>query len=190
MKRDWVATPSDLSTLLEWLGDIEGAGAGEAYVVMHRRLASFFARKGCRTAEDLADETLTRVARRLHEAGEIIDVAPAQYCYIVARFVFLEHLRSPELHDVPVGPNVADRPPVVEVEGRDRLLTCLDDCLGALDGKDRGLILDYYAGARTNRIGNRRHLALKLGLSPNAMSIRACRLRERLRACVSRCAPP
>ena len=189
MKRDWAATPGDLSTLVSWLEGGPGAG-GEAYVAMHGRLASYFARKGCRTAEELADDTLTRVARRLKEEGAITDVPPAQYCYIVARFVFLEHLRSPEhagialVRDVPVLPGSTDD------NGRDRLMTCLDQCLAELDARDRALILEYYAGARNDRIAIRRELAEKLGLTTNATGIRACRLRERLRTCLSRCVTP
>lgn len=33
--------------------------------------------------------------RRLQEEGSITDTAPARYCYIVAKFVFLEELRRP-----------------------------------------------------------------------------------------------
>jgi DNA-directed RNA polymerase specialized sigma24 family protein len=186
--RDWVATPGDLSTLVSWLDGSEGAG-GQSYVAMHGRLASYFARKGCRAPEDLADDTLSRVARRLREEGGITGVVPAQYCYIVARFVFLEHLRSPEHDGVGLVGDVPERPSVEE-EGRERLLASLDDCLAQLDARDRTLILEYYSGGRAARIAMRRELAAKLGLSPNAMSIRACRLRERLRTCVSRSTAP
>jgi hypothetical protein len=147
--RDWVATPGDLSTLVSWLDGSEDAG-GESYVAMHGRLASYFARKGCRVPEDLADDTLTRVARRLREEGAITGVLPAQYCYIVARFVFLEHLRSPEHGGVGLVGDVPARPggePGGEEEGRDRLLATLDACLEQLDGRDRTLILEYSRAA-------------------------------------------
>jgi hypothetical protein len=61
---------------------------------MRRRLVLYFQRKRCVTPDDLADETLNRVTRRLEEEGRITDAPPARYCYIVARFVLLEHLRS------------------------------------------------------------------------------------------------
>jgi DNA-directed RNA polymerase specialized sigma24 family protein len=186
--RDWVATPGDLSTLVSWL-DASGGVSGESYVAMHGRLASYFARKGCRAPEDLADDTLTRVARRLREEGAITGVVPAQYCYIVARFVFLEHLRSHEHDGVGLAGDVP-APPGRNEEGRDRLLATLDACLEQLDARDRTMILNYYSGERADRIAMRRELAAKLGLSPNAMSIRACRLRERLRKCVSRSTAP
>lgn len=189
MKRDWVAAPGDLTTLVAWLdGTGPGDAAGESYVTMHARLTSYFARKGCRAPEELADETLSRVVRRLHEEGAEIDVPPAQYCYIVARFVFLEHLRSPEHRIVALGRELPERPGASVAGADERLLTCLDDCLSRLDPAERTLILEYYSGAQPNRIAIRRKLAEKLGLSANAIGIRACRLRERLRTCVGRCA--
>jgi DNA-directed RNA polymerase specialized sigma24 family protein len=189
MKRDWAATPDDLSRLVEWL-DPAGPG-GESYVAMHRRLESYFARKGCRAAAEMADDTLTRVARRLHEEGAITDVPPAQYCYITARFVFLEYLRNPEHDAVPLVRDLPDRPARVDEDDEDgSLLTRLDECLAQLEPRDRTLILEYYSGSPADRIARRRDLAARLGLSLNATAIRACRLRERLRACLGRAAAP
>ncbi len=186
IKRDWVATPANFTSLVDWL-DAGSPSGGESYVEMHRRLASSFARKGCRTADDLADDTLTRVARRLEEEGAITGVAPAQYCYIVARFVFLEHLRSPQQGDVALAREVRDPAERLDDDDRERQLNCLDECLKDLAPDDRELILEYYAGGRADRIANRRELAVKYGLSANALGIRACRVRERLRGCVARC---
>jgi hypothetical protein len=61
---------------------------------MRRRLVAYFDRKNCLGPDELADETLNRVARRLEELGAITGTAPAQYCYVTAKFVFLEYLRS------------------------------------------------------------------------------------------------
>jgi hypothetical protein len=54
---------------------------------MRRRLVQYFDRKNCLRPDELADETLNRVARRLEEKGGITDTPPARYCYILARFV-------------------------------------------------------------------------------------------------------
>ena len=78
---------------------------------MRRRLVVYFQRKRCLTPDDLADETLNRVTRRLEEQGSITDATPARYCYIVAKFVLLEHLRDPEvrrIRDVDVGEQARD----------------------------------------------------------------------------------
>ena len=69
---------------------------------MRRRLVYYFERKNCLSPDDLADETLSRVARRSAEEGEIRDVTPAHYCYMVARFVFLEYQRHPASRQVSI----------------------------------------------------------------------------------------
>ncbi len=186
MPKPWVPTSVDFNAFIEWL-DGGVASHGGAYVEMHARLVSYFARKGCAAPDTLADETLTRVARRLQEAGQIKDVSPAQYCYIVARFVLLEHLRSGEHRAVQLPVNLADASPVLDANARERLLMCLSECLARLSEDDRELILTYYSGEGAGRIATRRALAAKYGLTPNALMIRASRLRERLRACLAEC---
>src|SRR5205823_4590895 len=57
-----------------------------------------------------------------------------------------------------------------------------EHCLARLDARDRDLILAYYAGGSEERITRRRDLARRLELTLNALTIRASRLRERLRA--------
>ena len=75
--------------LLQWL-DQGSDSQGERYVEIRDRLMIYFGRRNCPAPEDLADETLNRVARRLEEQVSIDDIVPAHYCYIVARFVLLE----------------------------------------------------------------------------------------------------
>jgi len=92
-KKDWTLSPPALRRHLKWVDD--GAESeGQKYLVRSRRLVAYFDRKGCWAPDDLADETLNRVARRLEEEGRIESDTPAKYCYIVARFVFMEHLRA------------------------------------------------------------------------------------------------
>ena len=70
---------------------------------------------------------------------------------------------------------------------RERLLTCLETCLQELDPLNRRIITRYYIGTERVKIDNRRELAESLGLSPNALAIRASRIRKQLEACVRRC---
>lgn len=182
-KSAWSATPAAFEHFLAWLD--EGVDSrGERYVEMRRRLVGYFARKRCGGAEDLADETLNRVVRRLDQEGRITDATPARYCYIVARFVFLESLRSPGINDSRYDERVAQ--PLVEAADRPAL-DCLVRCLGGLTPPDRELILEYYVGEQGAKAAQRRTLASRLGLSPNALAIRASRIRTRLETCVSAC---
>ena len=78
LKEDRGLTQRALQRLLEWL-DQGMESEGSAYLEMRRRLVSYFDRHQRRRADDLADETLNRVARAL-EAGEIRITPPARYC--------------------------------------------------------------------------------------------------------------
>jgi hypothetical protein len=196
-KKNWALSQSAFRRLLNWL-DAGEDSAGEHYLEMRRRLVAYFDRKNCLAADELADETLNRVARRLEEEGDITDTPPARYCYIVAKFVFLESLRQADrepkgLDELAIGAQPAIDPNVSlaleeEQELNDRMLGCLEDCLQNFDAADRELLLQYYQGEQRVKIENRRRLAERLRLTMNALGIRACRLRAKLAACVNKCA--
>ena len=197
LKKDWVLTQRSFCGLLDWL-DEGSDSAGEKYLEMRRRLVAYFDRKNCDLPDDLADETLNRVARRLEEEGAIMDTAPARYCYIVAKFVFLEHLRRIDrrqvsLEDVSIketGASLTVMPVTEPKESQDlkaRRLDCLESCLQHLAPDNRELMFQYYQGEQRVKIDNRRALATRLGITMNALSIRTCRLRDALEGCVTKC---
>jgi DNA-directed RNA polymerase specialized sigma24 family protein len=172
---------------LEWLDEGVDSG-GQKYLEIHRRLAAFFDRKNCLSPDSLADEALSRVARRLEEEGAIHGMPPAQYCYAIARFVFLEYHRQTRprqlgLSDLPDG----SAPPGEDATTQALRQDCLERCLRKLDGNYRELILEYYRGECREKIERRRQLAGRLGVTLNALSIRACRIRARLEGCVRTC---
>ncbi len=197
LKKDWTLNASAFRQFLNWLD--EGIDSrGERYLETRRRLVRYFDRRNCTSPDDLADETLNRVARKLEEKGEIVGASPAHYCYIVAKFVFLEFSRRGEhnqasldqAHDsarVTASLAVPSQP---DVEGvaKEKLFDCLERCLGKLQPGDRELILDYYRGEQRAKIERRLELATRLGLTMNGLSIRAYRLRSKLEICVSTCA--
>lgn len=85
-KKDRSLTAHAFHRLLKWLD--EGTNSdGQKYLEMRRRLVAYFDRKNCSAPDELADETLNRVARRLEEENVTDSETPAaKYCYIVARF--------------------------------------------------------------------------------------------------------
>ncbi|HLW55124.1 MAG TPA: sigma-70 family RNA polymerase sigma factor [Candidatus Angelobacter sp.] len=188
MKRNWAPTQDAFRKFLTWLDQGVESG-GERYLEMRRRLTFYFDRKNCTTPDELADETLSRVAQKLDEKGTITGLSPIHYCYVVAKFVFLEYLRRPEqsqasLEDLPGMP---DGPGGGIQSANQEKLECLELCLNKLPAADRELILEYYQGELRAKIESRARLAQSLGLSTNALSIRACRIRQRLELCVRRC---
>jgi DNA-directed RNA polymerase specialized sigma24 family protein len=193
-KKNWSLTSDAFQRLLIWLGD-EGESEGQNYVKMRQRLVSYFDRKNCTRPDELADETLNRVARRLDEEGGEIEIeTPAKYCYITARFVFLESLRSAELTTISLE-NIATHSPhrlaVTEPDADDsvntEMLEYLKRCMGQMDAAGREIITRYYYGRERIKIENRRALAAQLGITLNALAIRACRIRDRLEICVKKC---
>jgi DNA-directed RNA polymerase specialized sigma24 family protein len=197
LKKDWTPNPEAFRQFLSWLD--EGVDSnGERYLEMRRRLARYFDRRNCSSPDDLADETLNRVARKLEEKGEIVGASPAHYCYIVAKFVFLEFGRRSEQNQTSLdaaqssGRVIASLAvpfrPSVDAMAKEKLFDCLERCLSKMQPENRELILDYYRGEQRAKIERRSELATRLGLTMNALGIRACRIRSKLETCVRTCA--
>lgn len=190
-----VLTQFAFARLLEWLDD--GVDShGERYLEMRRRLVAYFDRRNRPEADELADETFNRIARTLGHSGVIATRPPARYCYMVARFVLLEDCRR-DRRFVPF-----DEPREIEAAHPRRIalvtpsdgagvqeqrLDCLDRCLEQLRPEQRDLAIEYYRDAQRQRIERRRDLARRLGITMNALAIRACRLRDALMVCVENC---
>jgi DNA-directed RNA polymerase specialized sigma24 family protein len=195
-KKDWQLYPSAFQKLLVWLDEGDNSD-GQSYLRMRSRLIVYFERKNCASPDELADETLNRVARRLEEEEVIETESPAKYCYIVARFVFMEYLRDQQtersFHDEAVRGSLKAAQSVYTSDDKrsdikERILSCLDRCSDKLLSRDRDIILRYYIGSERAKIENRRALAQELGITVNALVIRACRIRDKLEACVRECA--
>jgi len=192
-REEATVTPRGFQRLLEWLDDgVESHGA--RYLEIRRRLVGYFDRRDRPTADDLADETLTRIARTL-EREEIATRPPARYCHVVARFVLLEDIRRERRTLVLDDPRLDAASRAKSADDRhdeagalhERRLSCLDRCLASLNPARRELIVEYYREARREGIDRRRSLAARLGITMNALSIRASRIREALAGCVEGC---
>lgn len=196
MKKELVPAQGEFQKFLNWIDEGADSG-GERYLELRHRLVNYFDRKSCVSAEELADETLSRVAAKLQEKGKITNVAPAQYCYITAKFVFLEYLRSAEHKHISLEEQAESGQrhlePAVKRESdhvsaaNEKMLDCLDQCLQKLSPEESSLILEYYQGEQKEKIQHRAQIAQRLGVSANALSIRACRIRNKLEAWVRAC---
>src|SRR5687768_1811443 len=137
----WNLTAAGFNKLLNNL-DPERESAGQKYEQLHRKLQKFFEMHGCVLSQDLADETINRVTRRLEEGEEIRSLM--NYCLGVARMVLREadreRLKRKELQDVP-SENSRDSDGPMQ---RELLLECLDRCLQELPAETHRLIVEYY----------------------------------------------
>lgn len=182
-KKGWVLTPEAFAGLLAAL-DPDESRAAEEYEAVRRRLVRLFQWRGVEFAEDYADETINRVARKLQEGERIRNLSG--YVGGVARLVLLEAHKERERAAFDRLP-----PPVVEAEAEtdegEGRVRCFESCMGGLDPETRTLILEYYDDAGGARIEKRRRLAAALGLEMNALRNRALRLRDRLERCIREC---
>ena len=156
------------------------------YERLRGTLIRIFARRGCQFPEDLADDTISRVAERVPEIAATYEGDPARYFYGVARNVYLEYTRRPKT--VLLDENRA----WTEVVDRDRArneeaYACLERCLEELTDDERRLINEYYRYDKSAKIDHRKKLAESLGLGLNALRIKAYRIRQRLYRCVISC---
>lgn len=194
LKKDWTLTREAFLRLLHWLDDGSDSG-GERYLEVRRRLRAYFDRKNCHSSDELADETLNRIARKLEEKGAITEISALHYCYIVAKFVFLEDVRRSNSIQTGAMEQLSSGSATLDPAGAgagtdefsEKMSGCLERCLATLSSEDRELILEYYRGERRAKIERRGELARRLGLTMNALSIRASRIRSKLEACVRAC---
>ena len=173
--------------LLALLGD-DALEAGRRLETLRQRLRRLFAWRGAYFPEDLADETLDRVAEQLARGLAIESDDPFRYVCGVAFRVFKESLRERQRWHR--AKEALERSPewVVEPDqDDDARLDCLEGCLEGLDGEKRELILGYYQGERSAKISARRRLAETLDIRPTTLRLRALRIREKLEVCVVRC---
>lgn len=182
-KQRWSLTGEALTKFLACL-DADATRAGEQYEHIRLTLVKFFDWRRAQFPEELADEALNRVIRKVEEGETLRDVP--SYCLGVARLVWRESLKRPEnqradLEDI--GPLAA---PASENE-EDERQACFERCLRELSPENRQIILQYYQDERRQKINNRLALTELLGIPLNALRSRVQRIRDRLEQCVMRC---
>lgn len=179
-KSKWSLTREAFDLLLAQL-DSDREQAGKRYEVLRSKLGKFFEWRGCAFTEELADETINRIARNL-DAGEQIQNLTA-YAVGIARNVFLESLRARQREQ---SFRSMATPPVAPSDEPDQCREWLERCLRELPPQDFRLIMDYYQQDKP-RIALRRDLAARLGIPLNALRIRTHRIRAQLERCVEQC---
>lgn len=131
------------------------------------------------------------------EGKEVYTPDPSSFFFGVAYKVLQEYWDSSakvpvSLSDTPVVDTAAASAPADSEQDQEQLrmeryLECLEQCLQELPLESRELIMEYYEGEAGVKIGNRKRLAVRLGIQLNALRIRAQRIREKLEHCMSTC---
>jgi len=169
----------DFDRLLAWL-DADRDRAGEIYERIRWRLVTILASRGCAQAEELADETIDRVARRVADIERTYVGDKAIYFLGVMNNVHHEYLRRATTpRPLPAQDNDGD--------AREQIHLCLDTCLDRLAPYSRQLIERYYAADKKAKIDLRKMVARELGIKPATLRLRALRIREKLQTCIQSC---
>src|ERR1051326_6827004 len=170
---------------LGWLGP-DPESAGRKYELIRGRLIMMFRARRCVFADDLADTTFERVARKMTDLTTEFTGDPARYFYGVAKKVFLEYQ-----HELMTKRKRAGclSPASAEDEDLEEMLKRLDHALSAIPESDRELILTYYTDSGRNKINHRRALARQFGIELNALRLRVFRIRREIKNYILRCSP-
>lgn len=170
-------TQRNFEGLLNWL-DTDKDVAAEKYKSIHQRLIQIFLSRNAFPADELADQTMDRAARRLDYLVKEYKGDPALYFYAVANKIFLEYLRKPKYE--PLAHNVT----LNEVEEDNSYYECMSKCLQGLLPEQRELMIEYFKYRKQTKINHHKKMAKKLKLDLSTMRTRVYRIRMSLEECV------
>jgi DNA-directed RNA polymerase specialized sigma24 family protein len=177
-KSKWVLTKEGFDSLLAWLSP-EREQAALKYEEIRLRLIKIFVRRGCTVAEELADQTINRVIKKLPEITTKYTGDPALYFYGVANKIIHEY-QKPRPEPLPMP--APDPPEIIE-----RNHACLDRCMEHLTPANRDLILKYFQEQGQAKINLRKDMSEQLGLNLKTLRVRAFRIKDSLKQCVLSC---
>lgn len=154
------------------------------YEKLWAKLIKFFMLRGFEEPEDLADQTIGRVIRKIQDVEKPYDIE--RYLYGVAQRISSEYLRRRRLHtDLPDLLEASSTTPQ-EIKA-ETTYTCLEQCMAKLSPDLRDLILQYYESEGSTKIQSRKAMAQELGISVNALRIRSHQIRAELERCITKC---
>jgi DNA-directed RNA polymerase specialized sigma24 family protein len=181
-ERSIPGTQDSFASLLAALGDNPSA-AGQHYEHLRAKLIFFFTRKALEAPEDLADEVLDRLGRRLSEGLAILSVDA--FALGMARHVAQEQTAVRNRVEV-VDPTFFHNVPAVSTtSSEDERIVYLERCLRRLPSFDSQLLKGYYLTDGGSVIRARKNMAERLEISPGTLRQKVFLIRKRLLECVS-----
>ena len=190
-------TPESWSSLFDFLdparpsreGPGRDAAAASKFIEIRRKLECYFAARGCPDAEDLAIETMLRVAAKGGQVDRAGFADATGYFYGVARNVLHEWRRRQQSDDaardaVRAELGRAAFPPTAAWDERERVHRYLARCLAKLGGRDSRRLLSYYGASGAASIAHHKQIAAEAGKSVNSLRIEVHKLRKAVRDCL------
>ncbi len=185
-----------LDKLLQWLHP-DREFAGHRFEQLRSQIGRFFVANGVYDHDELVDEVMHRVGRKLLEGVAIDPERNFPYFRQVAHNLlhewWRERNREQDLdsllpHQLPIlDPKIQDRERDRE-EWLKSAQTCLEKCLKEIDEDRKSIFLRYQEEVPGLTIEeSRERLARELGIDITALRNRITRIRAKLETCVSRC---
>lgn len=185
MSKTIPTTQEEFDELLNWFSS-NREEAGEVYEKIRQGLIRFFDFRGAANSEDLTDETINRVAKKLKTLDFSPGHKPITFFYGFASNVFLEEIRRNQKHigleEIPFAKTIQP-----SEENNDVKFDCLNNCLKKLSDNERSLLIGYYRQEKTEKLEHRRKLAENLNMTMNNLHVKIHRLRTSLRPCLKKC---
>ena len=174
------ASEASILTLLGALGETPEA-SGLEYERLRSKLILFFSRRMLPFPEDLADEALDRLARRIVD-GTVID-SIAAFALGIGRHLALEQIKN---RSETMGDDFWDNVPAPPAtQSSEEEIARMERCLKTLRPDEASLLRGYYLATEGTPMKTRGRLAKRLGISANTLRQRVFLARQRLRDCMT-----
>jgi DNA-directed RNA polymerase specialized sigma24 family protein len=175
-----------LESLIKLLDADSDGPPGTGYQLIRLKLIRYFEWQRCIAAEELTDETIDRVARKIAEGQQIDNLKG--FFYGVARLVFKEHERllQKQLRAFATLPTSTEDV-VDDNEEEKPQFACRRKCLQELPEAEHNLIVAYCKPDGRPKKERRRELAAKMGIKIGNLRLKAFRVREKLDKCTDDC---
>jgi len=171
---------TSIPVLLSALGETSEE-SGLEYERLRSKLILFFSRRMLQFPEDLADEALDRLARRIVE-GTVIDSIPA-FALGIGRHLALEQMKN---RSETMGDDFWDNVPAPSATQSSEVeIARMERCLKTLRPDEAKLLRGYYLATDGTPMKTRDKLAKRLGISANTLRQRVFLARQRLRDCMT-----
>jgi len=172
--------------------DTDPARAWEAYAQLRLALLTYFQHNRCSDCQQLADETLDRIAKKPDDYP-IVNVA--EFAFGIARNVRREAARKAALRrdlaeaeeEKPEHKEANPEDTIVSRLDMARRLACLRRCMAALPPEEKQLFQQYHLAESEALDEHRQRLAKALGVSWATLRMRISRIRKKLENCFENC---
>jgi DNA-directed RNA polymerase specialized sigma24 family protein len=177
-----------LESLLTRL-DRDSGEAGKKYLQLRDKLARHcFKKHEFLRADELADQTLNVLAKKLSSKEEHID-KPEPYAFTILDNLLLANIRGRKMVLLPENFPGGDNPEgtVIEKMDGEKKFKCVLQCLDRLSPEESWLFFAYNPLEECNREEIRRQIASELGITVEALRTRMNRLKAKMAKCFKNC---